>query len=325
MRPRLLAFIAVVLVLGGCLGVGPSAPEPTGTVQTPKTPDATPSSTFEGATPAEPGVRVTVTEVVDGDTVKIRYANGSRDTVRLLGVDTPEVYGSNTPGEYEGVPDTGAGAACLDAAGENASAYAKARLSGERVRLVFDDTADRRGYYDRLLAYVYVDGDSFNYALVESGRARLYESTFTERERYRAAEADARSARRGLWSCVDPSTPDASPGSVTDAEIAVAEIHADAAGNDNENPNDEYVVFRNEGEEAVDLSGWSVVDAAGNDYTFPSGTRLEPGAELTLRTGTGDDGGGTVYWGRGSAVWNNGGDTIRLRDDDGAVVLERPY
>jgi micrococcal nuclease len=316
MRPRLLAFVAVLLVFGGCLGVAPSAPE---------TPRETPSPASEVATPAGQSVRVTVTEVVDGDTVKVRYADGSRDTVRLLGVDTPEVYGSNTPDEYEGVPDTAAGAACLDAAGENASAYAKTRLSGERVRLVFDETSDRRGYYDRLLAYVHVDGESFNYALVESGRARLYESTFTERERYRAAEADARAARRGLWSCVDPSTSETPPGSTTDAEIAVAEIHADAAGNDNENPNDEYVVFRNEGEEAVDLSGWSVVDAAGNDYAFPPGTRLEPGAELTLRTGSGTDGAGTVYWGRGSAVWNNGGDTIRLRDGDGAVVLERRY
>lgn len=311
MRPRILAFTVALLVLGGCLGVAPSAPE---------TPGATPSPTSDG-----PSVRVTVTEVVDGDTVKVRYANGSRDTVRLLGVDTPEVYGSNTPGEFEGVPDTEAGAACLDAAGENASAYANARLSGERVRLVFDETANRRGYYGRLLAYVYVDGASFNRALLESGHARLYESTFTQRERYRAVEADAREARRGLWSCVDPSAPETTSESTTDAEIEVAEIHADAAGNDNENPNDEYVVFRNEGEETVDLSGWSVADAAGNDYTFPSGTRLEPGAELTLRTGTGSDDAETVYWGRGSAVWNNGGDRIRLRDGDGAVVLERRY
>ncbi|MDS0298800.1 lamin tail domain-containing protein [Halogeometricum sp. S1BR25-6] len=319
MRPRIFASLAVLLVLAGCLGVAPSAPG---------TSAETPPATSEGATPAGESVYVTVTEVVDGDTVKVRYADGSRDTVRLLGVDTPEVYGSNTPDEYEGVPDTEAGVACLDAAGEDASAYAKARLSGERVRLVFDETADRRGYYDRLLAYVYVDGDSFNYALVESGRARLYESTFTERERYRAAEADARTARRGLWSCVDASTPTASETrseGATDAEIEVAEVRADAPGNDNENPNGEYVVFRNEGDKAVDLSGWSVVDAAGNDYTFPRGTRLEPGAELTLRTGTGTDDAETVYWGRGSAVWNNGGDTIRLRDGDGVVVLERRY
>ncbi|MGA9399647.1 thermonuclease family protein [Haladaptatus sp.] len=40
--------------------------------------------------------QVTVTDVVDGDTLDIQYSNGSTDTVRLLGVDTPESYGDNT-------------------------------------------------------------------------------------------------------------------------------------------------------------------------------------------------------------------------------------
>mgnify|MGYP006273134007 FL=1 len=329
MRARTVLFTVVLLVLSGCVGAAPAGPQSTGSA----------GAATDAATPTGPSVRVTVTEVVDGDTVKVKYANGSRDTVRLLGVDTPEVYGSNTPGEFEGVPDTEAGAACLDAAGENASAYARRHLAGEEVRLVFDETADRRGYYDRLLAYVHVDGASFNLALVEAGHARLYESTFTERERYRAAETDARAAGRGLWACAEreadegatadggtvgaDTTDDGS--SATDARIAVVRIHPDAAGNDNENLNDEYVVFRNEGAETVDLSGWSVTDAAGKTYTFPPGTTLEPGAELTLRTGTGTDGDATVYWGRGSAVWNNGGDTITLRGDDGVVVLERRY
>jgi micrococcal nuclease len=329
MRARTVLFTVALLALSGCLGAVPGGPSPA---------DSAVTATDAG-TPAGPSVRVTVTEVVDGDTVKVKYANGSRDTVRLLGVDTPEVYGSNAPGEFEGVPDTEAGAACLDAAGENASTYAERHLAGEEVRLVFDETADRRGYYDRLLAYVYVDGASFNLALLETGHARLYESTFTERERYRAAEADARAAGRGLWTCaadgadddtaVDGGTADAGQTetgpSDTDARIAVVRVHADAAGNDNENLNDEYVVLRNEGAAPVDLTGWSVADAAGKTYTFPSGTTLEPGAELTLRTGAGTDGEETVYWGRAGAVWNNDGDTVTLSDDDGAVVAERRY
>jgi micrococcal nuclease len=321
MRARTVLLTVALLVLSGCVGAVPAGPQSADSAGT----------AADAATPAGPSVRVTVTEVVDGDTVKVKYANGSRDTVRLLGVDTPEVYGSNAPDEFEGVPDTEAGAACLDAAGENASAYARRHLAGESVRLVFDETADRRGYYDRLLAYVYVDGASFNLALLEAGHARLYESTFTERERYRAAETDARAAGRGLWACatgdggtaVDETAVAGSSG--TAARIAVVRVHPDAAGNDNENLNDEYVVFRNEGEETVDLSGWSVVDAAGKTYTFPPGTALEPGAELTLRTGTGTNDEEAVYWGRASAVWNNDGDTITLRDDDGVVVLERRY
>ena len=38
---------------------------------------------------------VTVTDVVDGDTLDIRYENGSTDTVRLLWIDTPETSSGN--------------------------------------------------------------------------------------------------------------------------------------------------------------------------------------------------------------------------------------
>ena len=37
---------------------------------------------------------VTVTDVVDGDTVDVRYENGSTDTVRLLGIDAPAAIAS---------------------------------------------------------------------------------------------------------------------------------------------------------------------------------------------------------------------------------------
>jgi endonuclease YncB( thermonuclease family) len=34
--------------------------------------------------------RARVIEVIDGDTIVVAFANGSTDTIRLLGVDTPE-------------------------------------------------------------------------------------------------------------------------------------------------------------------------------------------------------------------------------------------
>lgn len=77
------------------------------------------------ATSSDDTLSATVTDVVDGDTVDVRFSNGTTDTVRLLGVDTPEVYGANDPAEFEGVPNTEAGEQCLGKAGENASAYAK--------------------------------------------------------------------------------------------------------------------------------------------------------------------------------------------------------
>lgn len=145
----------------------------------------------------------TVTSVVDGDTIDVRLSDGSTDRVRLLGIDTPEVHVETAPEHFAGVPDTAAGRACLRAAGENASDYLRGRLDGESVRLAVDESADRRGDYDRLLAYVHHDGENVNHVLVERGHAGVYPTTFRLREEFEATVADARGAGRGLWRCQD--------------------------------------------------------------------------------------------------------------------------
>jgi micrococcal nuclease len=325
--PGLRIVLLATVVLSGCLGAVPSDAG-TETVP-PGTAGASPATTADrdARTPVpstRPRVTVTVVSVVDGDTVRVRYRNGSRETVRLLGVDTPEVRGETTPGEFEGVPDTEAGRRCLRAHGDRASAYARERLAGRTVRLGFDDAEGRRGFYDRLLAYVYVDGRQFNYELVVEGHARLYDGRFLERERYAAAEARARSTGRGLWSCAaagPATTADTGAGTVA-LRVTVA---ADAPGNDNENLDEEYVVLHNGGAEPLDLGGWTVADEADHRYTFPAGTTLDPGASLTLHTGTGRDGDGHYYWGRSSAVWNNDGDTVTVRTDGGSVAARESY
>ncbi|MEF8826801.1 MAG: thermonuclease family protein, partial [Halapricum sp.] len=118
----------------------------------------------------------TVIEIVDGDTIDVRLENGTVERVRLLGIDTPEVHVEVQPDEYEGVPSTETGRACLREAGENASAVVKVRLADERVTLRLDPQADARGGYDRLLAIVVHDNSSVNYELIEDGHARLYDT-----------------------------------------------------------------------------------------------------------------------------------------------------
>ncbi|WP_435178718.1 lamin tail domain-containing protein [Halorussus sp. AFM4] len=109
------------------------------------------------------------------------------------------------------------------------------------------------------------------------------------------------------------------------APLDLAAVHADAAGDETENLNDEYVVLRNAGDRPLDLSGWTVTDEAGHEYRFPAGATLGPGETLTLRTGSGRDGGGEYYWGAGAPVWNNAGDTVFVRTDEGRLVLEAEY
>ncbi len=115
------------------------------------------------------------------------------------------------------------------------------------------------------------------------------------------------------------------PRGSTEGDLAVASVHADAAGDDRENLNDEYVVFENRGDDDLDLSGWTVRDESGRTYTFPDGTVLGPGEQVTLRSGSGTDGGGDYYWGAAGPVWNNDGDTVTVETANGSRVLTEAY
>ena len=183
-----LGILAIVL-LAGCSGAVPQS-----------TPDSEPTTDAAAADRPGSSWNVTVTRVIDGDTVEIRYENGSTETVRLLGVDTPETPpNSVSPGEFEGIPDTDAGRDHLIVWGGRATGFAERNLAGRNVRLVVDSQADRRGGYGRLLGYIYVDDENFNQLLLTNGYARLYESAFRYRDRFAAAEATAQQEGVGLW------------------------------------------------------------------------------------------------------------------------------
>jgi len=108
-------------------------------------------------------------------------------------------------------------------------------------------------------------------------------------------------------------------------ELVIEKIHADAERDDRENLNNEYVVLANAGGKTLDLSGWTVEDEAGATYTFPDGFTLEPDASVTLHTGSGADTAEDLYWNSGSPIWNNGGDTVIVRDEQGTIVIEETY
>ncbi|WP_435096516.1 lamin tail domain-containing protein [Halarchaeum sp. P4] len=333
-RPTLLALcLCLLCVTAGCVSPG-SSPTPETTATDGTTASGPTTGDAANLSPRGATLNATVVDVADGDTVDVRFANGTTDTVRLVGIDTPEVWSDNTPEEFRGVPSTAAGRECLRTWGERASDYTKERLAGAHVTLAFDPNTDRRGYYGRLLAYVYVNGTNHNYALIEQGFARVYESGFSRQPRFSAAMNASYDAREGLWSCA---TGDGSGGSTSttasstttagagSSALVVASVNADAAGPDGENLNDEYVVLENTGEESLALGGATVTDAAGHAYTFPSGATLAAGATLTLHTGSGTDTANDYYWGASSPVWNNGGDAVTVRAANGTVLARYEY
>lgn len=131
-----------------------------------------------------------VVRVVDGDTVvaEIRRPAGglsSRETVRLVGVDAPEL---------------GRGSRPADPGGPESSAAARALLEGREVLLAFD--RELRDRYGRVLAYLYTpEGDCLNLALVRTGAARaLLKYPFAFSAAFERAEREARAARLGLFS-----------------------------------------------------------------------------------------------------------------------------
>lgn len=187
-------------------------PEPTPTPTA--TPESTPTATPKLDSPIDGGTArtATITRVVDGDTVEVEFLNGETDTIRMIGVDTPETVASNEdPSEYN-IPDNPRGRDWLLNWGRKAKTFAKDELAGKKVRVVTDPKSDKRGSYGRLLAYIYYDGTNFNRELLEQGLARRYDdSSFTLRSEFGQIETNAQSENRGLWAFEQQATSTPTP------------------------------------------------------------------------------------------------------------------
>lgn len=130
-------------------------------------------------------IPVEVLSVIDGDTIRILY-NGDETTVRYLLIDTPE---TNHPRLGE------------QPLGKEATEENRRLLESGEVSIEFD-VGDRFDDYGRLLAYIYVDGESIQEQLLEAGHARVA-YVFPPNTRYldefENAEQQAKEQRIGIW------------------------------------------------------------------------------------------------------------------------------
>jgi micrococcal nuclease len=138
---------------------------------------------YTGGRTAAP-IPATVVRVIDGDTVIARFDNGTAETVRLLGVDTPEVVDPRKP---------------VQCFGHAASDFTKAQLTGKHVSLELD--AEKRDKYGRLLVYVILGGHRYNDELLKRGYARflVIPPNGAHARTMLREELAAKASRRGLW------------------------------------------------------------------------------------------------------------------------------
>ena len=132
--------------------------------------------------------RARVIEVIDGDTIDVRLsANGLVKRVRMIGIDTPEVYGG------------------VECGGPEASRSLKRILPrGTRVLLLSDTGQDVKDRYGRLLRYVTKISTSqdVNRMQIYKGWATVYvynNNPFNRVASYRRAQRSANTQDRGIW------------------------------------------------------------------------------------------------------------------------------
>ena len=144
----------------------------------------TTKQTTQTISESQPGL-YTIDHFVDGDTIAINM-NGKKETVRMIGVDTPETHKPNTP---------------VQCYGPAAAAYTKNLIGTKKVRLESDPQSTNRDRYDRLLRYVYTDDGTFvQKELIANGYGFAYtQFPFTKSAEFTQTQQQAKDTGRGLW------------------------------------------------------------------------------------------------------------------------------
>ncbi|MFV0394674.1 MAG: thermonuclease family protein [Coprobacillaceae bacterium] len=141
---------------------------------------------FTSNRPIEPGERyeVTLVKCIDGDTARFNV-DGEETVVRFLYIDTPESTKEVEP--Y----------------GEEASAYVSERLTNAN-KIVLETNLDGDQYdkYDRMLAWVFVDGDLLQVDIAKNGYVEKfydYGYDYTYKDEVIKADEEAKQNKVGLY------------------------------------------------------------------------------------------------------------------------------
>ncbi len=133
------------------------------------------------------GVLYHVDHALDGDTF-VANISGHDVTVRLIGMDTPEVVDPRKP---------------VQCFGPEASAKGKELLNGKEVYIEKEKAKGDYDIYGRVLAYArFSDGILYNQFMIEEGFAKEYtfnKEKYKYQEEFKEAQKKAQKEKKGLW------------------------------------------------------------------------------------------------------------------------------
>lgn len=236
------------------------------------------------------GTLATVARMIDGDSLELTIVGdpdiaGDRVETRLIGINAPEFLDCQGPAAKEALDEV---------------------LAGRTM------TLEHYGFdrFGRLLAELFVDGESVNQALVRAGWALALHG---DEKDWTAEMAEAAEDGLGMWDAPDLCEPPAE-------DLRIAAIEPDPPGPDDEVLDQEWIEIENAGDAPTNLAGWIVRDeSTGNRFEFESFT-LGPGERVRLRTGCGADSDTDLHWCSPNGVWSNRGETALLLAPNGAIV-----
>lgn len=127
-----------------------------------------------------------VVSITDGDTIKVDI-NGAVETIRFIGMDTPETKDPRKP---------------VQCFGREATSKMQSYVQSKRVRLEVDSSQGDRDKYGRLLRYVFTEaGLNVAYEMIRQGYAHeyTYRTPYKYQVQFKKAEKSAKSSGAGLW------------------------------------------------------------------------------------------------------------------------------
>ena len=193
-------------------------------------------------------------------------------------------------------------------------------VKGKEVTLDYGTRTDPRDDYGRLVARVRVGGKLVPEALLAQGVVHAYfildGDDGIDRSPLIAAQEKAKAAKKGIWAQERFQKP-----------FVLTSFHPNGRGDDNWNPNVEYMRLCNVASEPINLKGYSITNASGQKWTLPDVT-VPVGHTVQIFSGRGESQltppkAIKIFLGEKKPIWDNYFDKMTFRDARGAVIVDR--